>query len=232
MKNSSNKRIPQKYRYLQKKIDEIHEFFNKIPTPSPDYAAFPPHERDLVELYHGCLALAAREQKNQLEKLGYETDTIKLDEKLFASIASQYFTKDDLLKAKELTRNAPTTIGPKKDRFWFREPIQNLIAYLNNAKMAYSWLPQGRINYANLTWVAWEELLTLLDKYGYERETDRIENVIPCENWSAADRWILIRLYLEMIDDDTITNRFNLKQGHGKKKFVIRRRLYFFARIR
>lgn len=230
MKNLLNNRAPRRYRQLQKQIDEIRDFVDSLPKPSPDYSALTPYERDLVEIYEGCLALAAREQQNEDEKQGYSNQIIKLNINLLMPFLSEYLSNDEIEQARNVFNNIPKTIGKKPDRHWTREAKPNLLRFISNEQNDRDWLPKGHLNYKNLRWVGWDELLSLFKNNGYIIEGDDIRQIKSIEQWKNDEKWTLTHLYLEMIDDDALTEYYNSKIKDSRKRFIIRKRFYVYTR--
>lgn len=230
MGNWSSKRIPPKYRYLQKQIDKVLSFIENLPEPDRDFSSLSSYERDLVEFLNGAMALAIRDQYEEEKKQGYTHSVIKLDAKLTDRYAAQYLKKEEIERAKILFKSCPNKIKAKKINQWYREPKNNLITFLSNQQNSYNWLPQGYLNYKNLRWVAWEELITLVRKNGYDVDNDDERNITKLDDWTVAEKNKIVHLYLEMINNEKITNRFNSQIDDSKKRYIIRERFFIYTR--
>lgn len=232
LKNWSSKKVPAKYNYLQKQIDKIWNFIEGLPAPSLDLAAFPPPERDLVETLYGCALLAAREREEENKELGYSNSVISINDKLIDIFALEYLSMDELNKARQLINKAPSTLNKKNDRFWYRDPKPNLFLFLEKQQNLNQFLPKGRINFNNLTWTGWEELLILAEKHGYIRFSDDTINMIQTKDWQPDQQRKLIHLFLEAINDKKITEIFNTPEINKRGNYTIRKRFYYFTRQR
>ena len=231
MENWSSKRVPAKYRYLQKHIDEIWKLRKKLPGFSPDFSGLRPEERDLVETFFGCMLLVIREKKSENGIEYLKNTPSSIDEDAFLAKLKEYLTDEEIDKARQIFHEAPLTIYRGRENVWSREDRPNLLLFLEQQQSIVEWLPQrGHLNDKNLTWTSWEELINILKNYGYDRNNDEISQTKSLNYLKNEEKKIIVRIYLEMIDSKQLLNAFNALIKDPKKKYILRKRISIFCR--
>lgn len=230
MENWSSKRVPAKYRYLQKHIEEIWKLRESLPSLSYDFSGLKAEERDLAETYYGCILQTARKQKGANGEILSNNSPLKLDQEQFLSSLREYLKEEDISRAKTIFFNVPLTIYKGRDNIWTRENRPKLMIFLEEQQSILNWLPSGSINEKNLTWMSWEELINIAELQGYRRQNDDVRRLESFDTLKNVQKRILVRIYLEMIDSEKVTESVNSTVKDHNHRYILRKRVHLFRR--
>lgn len=222
----SSDTFPSKYRYLQKKIESIEEALKALPQPRLDFFALSPKERDLVEIYFRCEFAIVDKQNTHTIKQEPNQYQIKIPTKELLELLAETLDEDQLKELLLLSDSYPLFIEKGFTKFWERHHPRQLIKFLSQQQELYRWVPSpGELRPSQLTWEAWDELLSLVNANGYNQATDDISQLKPLEKWSPYNQKRIIHLYLEMINSKDVIASFLEAQNYIGDPPKIRKRL-------
>lgn len=222
----SSEKTPSKYRHLEKRLDALNQTLNSLPTPQIDFFALSYKQRDLFEIYQHCAIRVLKSDEfmsydKASEYRQFEIVNNQLNQKL-----NELLDENDILELANILKNPPQLI--QKDYQLFHNPIYppNLMHFLSEQQDLYGWIPQpGRLLPLKLTWVAWDELMSLMVKHGYNFDLDDVSKIRPLKEWPVTDKRTIVHLYLEMIASEETRKNFLAVQDYNGKPAPIRKRL-------
>lgn len=226
MPKSLSESIPVKYRHLQKRLDAIDKTLRSLPHENIDFFALLPKQRDLIEIYYRCIVESSN--KDNLDRNDKVSEKDKLDQQteIFRQELKKILSEDEICELVDLLNDPPQIIQRDYDMLPERRHPAKLMHFLSEQQDLYAWIPgPGRLWPPRLTWVAWDELLTLMMRYGYDQDADDTSKVKSLSEWQTGDKRQIIHLYLEMIVSDEIRNEFRAVQNYVGEPPPIRQRL-------
>lgn len=222
----SSNSFPSKYRHLQKRIEAIEEAVNALPKPTIDFFALSSKERDLIDTYyHYIFVLREKQKTNGIERGIDKNKNENYNRELFA-LLRQTLNEDEISELLILLKNIPSRIARHVDAFWNRDHPPQLMSFLSEQQELHAWIPgPSKLAPWQLTWVAWDELLSLMTKHGYDRQSDDVSKLRPLKQWPMNEKKKIVHLYLEMISSEQIRSEYLAVQDYDGDPPPIRKRL-------
>lgn len=222
----SSEKTPSKYRNLEKRLEALNQTLNSLPKPQIDFFALSYRQRDLIEIYLHCAMRVLKSDEYRNYDQNSEDTKLEVFNNQLIQKLKENVDENDVLELAKILNNPPQLIQ-KNDQL-FHNPIYppNLMDFLAEQQGLYGWIPQpGRLLPLQLTWVAWDELMSLMAKHGYNFDLDDVSRVRTLKEWPMTDKRKIVHLYLEMISSEETRNKFLAVQNYDEKILPIRKRL-------
>jgi hypothetical protein len=155
-------------------------------------------------------------------------DDIKKEEKNkdFNEKIKSIISPSDFSELVHLLHDPPQLIKKDYDILIERSHPRHLIDFLSEQQNLYAWIPgPSRLAPSQLTWVAWDELLSLMTKHGYDFNSDDTSKLRPLKEWPVKEKQKVVHLYLEMVTFEEIKNKFLAVQKYNGEPPPIRKRV-------
>lgn len=221
MRNLQLSTLSSQYRTIAKRYATIEKALANLPEPGPDFTGVAPYEHDLIEIYLHCFSNAHYGQFTLKDTKGFiSLDKFSIDYEKFNELLNGNMSKENQNRVVNLLSNIPWRITKNPLVLICREKRPNLMKYFEQQKIDCNWLPPAPINENNLTWVGWDELLKLVEQYGYKRHSDDPSELDPINDWSTEAKDIIFHLMLEMINPDKIKDVWTEDMGRDVNDLV------------
>lgn len=222
----SNDTFPAKYRHLAKRIEAIEEAVRALPKPTLDFFALSPNERDLIDTYYHYIFVLREKQNTDGIERGINNNKDENYSRDLLALLKQTLTEDEINELLILLKNLPSRISRHFDAFWKRDHPPQLMSFLSEQQKLHAWIPgPDKLVPSQLTWVAWDELLSLTTKHGYDLQSDDVSKLRPLKQWPMNEKKKIVHLYLEMISSEDIRNEYLAVQDYDGDPPPIRKRL-------
>lgn len=222
----SSEKTPSKYRHLEKRLEALNQTLNSLPKPEIDFYALSPKQRDLIEIFQNCMRIVFNSEEFNSYSSTSEEIRMRNFNQLINHKLNEIIDEGDILELTRILNDPPQLI--QKNYQPFHNPIYppNLITFLCKQQDLYAWIPQpGKLLPLQLTWVAWDELMSIMQKHGYNFELDDVSELRPLNEWPLTDKRTIVHLYLEMIASEETRKKFLAVQDYNGKTAPIRKRL-------
>ena len=221
----SSEKTPSKYRHLEKRLEELNQTLNSLPKPEIDFYALSPKQRDLIEIFQYCMRIVFNSEEFNSYSSTSEEIRMRHFNQLLNHKLNEIIDEGNILELTRILNDPPQLI--QKNYQPFHNPIYppNLINFICEQQDLYAWIPQpGKLLPLQLTWVAWDELMSIMQKHGYNFELDDVSELRPLKEWPLTDKRTIVHLYIEMIASEETKNNFLAVQDNIGKRLPIRKR--------